>query len=78
MLVEGQWQRKWDPVQQQDSKGRFIDVRHRQNSLPGPWTNKNGTNSLLLRGVKKCRAIWWLSWALCLTKVKGQAGIISR
>lgn len=24
MLVEGQWQRKWDPVQQQDSQGRFI------------------------------------------------------
>lgn len=24
MLVEGQWQRKWDPVQQQDGEGRFI------------------------------------------------------
>ncbi len=24
MLVEGQWQRKWDPVQQEDGDGRFI------------------------------------------------------
>ncbi|EAR60675.1 glutathione S-transferase family protein [Neptuniibacter caesariensis] len=48
MLVNGQWQRKWDPVQAKDSEGRFIRQSSSFTSRLGASDIESGRYSLIV------------------------------